>query len=1803
MWKFNSVTGKWEFIPNSPGSRAYNEQLTNQAPIGDDSNVVDTMQRILERKRIMSDPNLDETTRQELEAENTFDPYSYKTEESNREALLQGDPKNDQYFKYLNKAKNRFGKEFLTTEDPYKSIALDQGIGEQFGRKVGNLLPNIALGIVESIGYLGELPGAILGNDRDFSNGLTEWAKAGKDDIFGEVYRMNPNETVDLSDSGWWINNGFDLVESIGEFAVTGFGIGSGLSKIAKGISTAAKLGQTGSKILNVGLANIPTSAALAYTEGAMSGSEIYKQVYEDVLRRTGNEEYAKQEASNSAATTVGLNTAINTALNLYSVGAMFTNPSKSALLSQKFGFNKFADEGIEAYATRLASMPGEYMPSKMRTLSKYMVEAPMESAEELVNVFAEKRGRVRGGLEESKGWVDDLIESAKSDEGLLSMALGALGGIGNIAVMNNLPSIEKADNKLGLKFGESARQKELNQNKTVYAAQINALKDDLTDFVVNKDELQKAVQSGDLNKINEAKDKLFNIGLNRAIVEGNADSMIATLEEIASVDNTSQTLGPDGKTDAMRQGLAENMFDTSYKELANKKITKVKELAEEFKTIENSLAPKELEAPGFIRHVSKANVNYSLANDALDNAISNYSVKLANYESLKSKLQAAVIDKALTEEEQTNILDISKSTFKDLAESKEFKELNNAKLLVEASEKNLKDATKKYKEAQDFDAYKKSLEKSVEDIESSKGKSQGEDVLNEIAKKDLDTKLSEAGYQRTGKVGEFFVFNKEGKNFIAERVQTPKGSKVYIKDPTTGKYSVDSKGINEEFTLDYYSKNSNIAIIPKQQYLNERKEEIVARSKKAQSDAIESVILGYEDKLQRVKDLIPEYELTLKNLNEELEILKKDIDKLLQKNRQSKLSKKDIKDRIKQINKAISETNDKLNTAREARENIEKSIKVLTDFKIQLQFIPKNEMVSFTDVLKDTQFVLDSSVDDTESKLKEISNSLEDIIFNLKYRKDRLEDLKNILEDLLSTDDIISALVTKNIMDATFLNKYPDFPAHILQNPLKLLDSDLNRLAVINYKRRRAAGQNLPFRVVKDQLFTDLSNLADISVSANIRQKLESDLNTTLSELKAVSDRIDAYSKQYLDAKEKQQDIKILKDQFEILDKHITVLANRYSKELAKSERNDTSVDKSQQAGDTVEITPLEESKEKFFNDSFLSDFIFYTTGRNLRFDENGTIYDLDGNPVFEEGYQQRWFKFLDKNSNLLEGDEDEPIKYSLKVFVRNAKGTPSELNKLMNEEVGDKVNKDSIDLGVFLIDEKGEYVKVNEKGDKDTNGIPAFTFLPRLDSLLPKDKDPKVTWSAITNLYLRLHNVSIPSVKNKKDDDMVKFQGEDITVKEMKDILITEARNYYGNFVNKIVNSEAGVELQIAGVTNGIALRKKDKDGITKVQSLEQLLKSSDTEIKQIHVSKFGQATTIKGISYQYDPGTVLVELDNGAVFPVHTTTLSKEDVDTSLYLISQGKYSFSQEIPYGTFQDKEGKTREKFSVKGSTKVRIFPKNRSEKYSLLGNLMTWGKYNVNAKNKDFEIYIDNGYVHFKDVTNNYNSIRLHLDDVLNDTKNIKLKEFLAQKRYNVSTSAINSSAKYFHPYIKDGKVEFKEYKSYEDYLVNKIKTFTFVSKDGQMMASKNIIIATGANGIPLIKNPEIKSSKTVVKEVKTPSYEDPEVPVEVPDEVGEGTSPQDFGFDNWQDIDPETMSKNIRMEGKIVRTTQQNVDKEFQESSKKVKKISMDDSIDGVDTPVEDPYYGLTKEEWENLSEKERETIIEQKKDCEGI
>jgi len=558
----------------------------------------------------------------------------------------------------------------VTPEEMPFFLAGQQDNWQRLGLTVANIIPNIGFGVVEAVGYLGELPSLFWGGG-DFSNALTRAAQ-GQRNMFGEIHEPVYGDGVmnKITNPAWWVVNGGGLVESVAEFGLMGGGIGGAAAFGAKAAANALALTAKASRAA-MGVAQGFTAATTGYLEGAMTAANVYNQVYEHKLAQGFGFDVAKQEASAAAAKTARLNTVIIGALNLGAVAPLFRTAddiATNAKYARDMGLTKAANETMEQFNQRIAglefaeaSLKNRYKlfedwfgASGVKTpFSKNAVtnaqESAKESLEELMNVVAEQEGLQRGGIEDEKSFLSTVIDSFKSEEGILSMMLGAIGGLGESQIIKRLPINRYQETEpgvdaegrpinvpVGSKRWVSSNFLEDKEAKDKFELYKKSVLDDWTLFRENQETIKQmsalleGADEADKESIKVqmelAKQKLFNFASYSSIKNGNPDTLINMLEEVANLDNTtilsdeidakiaelktqlSTTTDPQlqksvqsaildletqatplrGKTAAMAAGVAVDNTDNSYKTIATEKIKAIKELIPEYNEMMN---------------------------------------------------------------------------------------------------------------------------------------------------------------------------------------------------------------------------------------------------------------------------------------------------------------------------------------------------------------------------------------------------------------------------------------------------------------------------------------------------------------------------------------------------------------------------------------------------------------------------------------------------------------------------------------------------------------------------------------------------------------------------------------------------------------------------------------------------------------------------------------------------------------------------------------------------------------------------------------------------------------------------------------------------------------------------------------------------------------------------------------------------------------------------------------------------------------------------------------------------------------
>ncbi len=453
-------------------------------------------------------------------------------------------------------------------EDVNAHRAAEQSTLAQAGIRAARLIPEIVLGIGEQAGYLGDLEnyaGVAGAVETDFDNGLSKLMRAGKKALEegAPVYHREQGNPFDLGDAATWIDHGFDLVESLGEFYASGAGIGKVLGGgaayaarklAAKGILEAVtaaaeseKLAVEGTRTLSAlnraaGAAQFGTSASLAYVSGVMQAQESYRNIYETAKKSrkpTGElytDDEAKSAAAEGAASVVRWTTVLTAGLNITSVAPLFRpmkneiefaeQLSRKALERAAMGETAAAGKAVTSSDLLVQLKALQANPARMNQVESVWQrafkpegmawemgqEAIEEGSENISQQVGENKGLARVGIEKSV----DL----QSPDLWLSMALGAAGGAMGKGMMSGIDALN----------GNEAHQ------RTTFSQAVSRRVEALEKFQNNQQAVAEAVKTKDPKQVTLARQKSFADSLRYAMDTQMDELFDATLDDISKM-------------------------------------------------------------------------------------------------------------------------------------------------------------------------------------------------------------------------------------------------------------------------------------------------------------------------------------------------------------------------------------------------------------------------------------------------------------------------------------------------------------------------------------------------------------------------------------------------------------------------------------------------------------------------------------------------------------------------------------------------------------------------------------------------------------------------------------------------------------------------------------------------------------------------------------------------------------------------------------------------------------------------------------------------------------------------------------------------------------------------------------------------------------------------------------------------------------------------------------------------------------------------------------------------------------------
>ncbi len=178
---------------------------------------------------------------------------------------------------------------------------------------IQSVLGEIVGGTISGFGALGELGANIItessGEDADFNNALIrlgeDLMKYTKEEF--PIHRERPNKAFDISDFGWWMENGVSIASTLG-LLIPAAGTTRGISMVAKGISALGKgtkgmrglsmLSKAASKVDDVGdvtkyFGKLGTTAfTMRNAENYRESLQLFEEEYDKTLTHINSQVY-----------------------------------------------------------------------------------------------------------------------------------------------------------------------------------------------------------------------------------------------------------------------------------------------------------------------------------------------------------------------------------------------------------------------------------------------------------------------------------------------------------------------------------------------------------------------------------------------------------------------------------------------------------------------------------------------------------------------------------------------------------------------------------------------------------------------------------------------------------------------------------------------------------------------------------------------------------------------------------------------------------------------------------------------------------------------------------------------------------------------------------------------------------------------------------------------------------------------------------------------------------------------------------------------------------------------------------------------------------------------------------------------------------------------------------------------------------------------------------------------------------------------------------------------------------------------
>ena len=989
-------------------------------------------------------------------------------------------------------------------------------------------------------------------------------------------------------------------------------------------------------------------------------------------------------------------------------------------------------------------------------------------------------------------------------------------------------------------------------------------------------------------------------------------------------------------------------------------------------------------------------------------------------------------------------------------------------KALTESLEESIKESKNLYNEKtqqklyEEYLANKKEVEKKAKNTEATV-----ENFTRDIENAGYKVKANENSIDVLDRSVQGIHLLFKGKPYRLVRLDNEDKSKegTYLVNDSNQSIKINAAWVKENY--------KSIQVIP----IEEARESIRSRRVKAIKDnsvkAIIALTNEFESKKKAIDSDISKLEDDILDTMIELEEIQENLKKGIG-------HKSSLKKAIRKAEETIVAIEKQVEELRERKKNIDDVITTLEQYK---QRVINENIFSFKKELTKLEEEVDRDGINSLPELIKISSELDELITNLETQKVKLENYLDILYTIDAESRLTEALLLKDIEVAWFKEKYKGLNYRTTIADVRKMSKSVSNF--INTKR----GDKSKLEFV-NEIIEDLNTLNDLEESAK----------RSLEELQFVSSEITANEEELSKLNTNLKELKDWRARVELKKPLLTLatlydaLKKRYEKYKAESElvvpENQVSLDENN------EPTNNDNNSSKSFitiiDNTALSTELWFTTGKNIMYDEKGTEYNQNGVPsVTTNEHQKRWFSFTQKVELK---DEKGHDKYFIKIVSPQQEFPGFEdlqqqiIQNLKSgyENLTDEAIKKRADLVALVIDKStGQPLIYNDGYVFTSINTPSRLFDNRLNVTIPTivSNYQSLTGTGRFDALTKEGGFYNPSTGHFHQSNLA--GTVEVTGDEAISIMVDKVRDAYEEqfkAIHKALLEGAKINIKIKGISNGIPQKyKRNEDGTKRLKPVKSQLSLDNATIV---LNKFG----IPVIEY---PDGRYAYLDRRKISPLEADLIIALLAKTVTTSSKEGLTIFNIDakvpLPKGNYLAGNPK---------KTSVDIIPHRQGE-LGLLSLLINWGGPGKGKPFKEGHVYVNPISMEIVFMYNNsIETLPLNLVD--DNSKNQLFKEFLESRPININKGALsNDKFVHFQPKLRGGNIDFETFSSYTDFLTSgkesPLQTDIIKSSEaeGIQFASRNFALNTNPSGRLVI---EPTSDKTEIKPDVLPQEYDPE-------------------------------------------------------------------------------------------------------------